>query len=158
MTPRDRVESAYDQHYDVVRFIATREYRLPEADADQLIHDVFLAFIRHHEGIGNDRAWLVQATRNACRNYWRDLKPTEELPPTLIGASPDLDARLDLLRLLGNLSPRCRDILARYAQGFDARHIAQHCAGSTSQKYGRNMVAACVNKARAALAAARGRR
>src|SRR3954447_24468836 len=48
MLTRDRVTTAYDDHYAAVRYIATREFRVPDADADQLIHDVYVAFIRHH--------------------------------------------------------------------------------------------------------------
>lgn len=158
MLTEDRVATAYDAHYDAVRYVTTREFRVPDADADQLIHDVFVAFIRHHAGVINDEAWLVHAARNASRNYWRDLKRTEDLPPGLTAPAPDLDGQLDLLRLLSGLSDRCRSILLHYAQGFSAEHIAQHCANSQSKKYGRNMISACVNAARAALAASKGRR
>lgn len=158
MLTEDRVTTAYDAHYDAVRYVTTREFRVPDADADQLIHDVFVAFIRHHAGIANDEAWLVHAARNACRNYWRDLKPTEDLPPGLTAPTPDLDSQLDLVRMLRGLSARCRAILIRYAQGFSAEHIALHCAGSPSKKYGRNMIAACLSAARAALAPPKGKR
>jgi DNA-directed RNA polymerase specialized sigma24 family protein len=158
MLTEDRVTTAYDAHYDAVRYITTRQFRVPDDDADQLIHDVYVAFIRHHATIANDEAWLVHAARNACRNYWRDLKRTEDLPTELIAPSPDIDGKLDLLRMLRGLSARCREILIRYAQGFSAEHIAQHCAGSQSKKYGRNMISACVNAARAALGASKGKR
>jgi DNA-directed RNA polymerase specialized sigma24 family protein len=155
MTTRDRVAAAYDEHYDALKYITTREFRVPDDDAEQLIHDVYLAFMRHHASIANDGGWLAQATRNACRNYWRDLKPTEELPAHLIDATPDMDARLDLVRLLSRLTERCRQILARYAEGFSAEHIARACAGSTSKRYGRNMISACLSAARAALSSKR---
>jgi DNA-directed RNA polymerase specialized sigma24 family protein len=77
MTPRDRAAAAYNAHYEAMRFIAAQKFGVPQADVRPLIHDVFLAYMRHVAVIGDDRGWLVTATRNACMNYWRDKKPGE---------------------------------------------------------------------------------
>src|ERR1700756_4052007 len=80
MTTRDRVAAAYDAHYDVMRYIAAQRFRVPPSEIRPLIHDVFVRFMRATATIGDERSWLVAAVSNACRNYWRDRKPTEDLP------------------------------------------------------------------------------
>jgi RNA polymerase sigma factor (sigma-70 family) len=162
MLTRDRVAAAYDAHYDVLRFIAAQRFRVPPADVRPLIHDVFVAFIRHGDAIGDDRKWLVAAVSNACRNYWRDLKRTEELPEMSDTARfiDDVSARVDVLRLLRGIPERCRTVLwLRYIDGLSPEEIAARCASSPSGGYGRQLVHRCLRAVREALAsgARRGR-
>jgi RNA polymerase sigma factor (sigma-70 family) len=158
MAISDPVETAYDEHYAAVRFVAAVQFRVPDADADQLVHDVFLSFLRNHETVGDSGAWLVTSARNACISYWRKSRPTEGLPPSLLEPPRDLNARVDLLRILSSVSPRCRQILySRFVEGASAAQIAHDSAGSTSTDYGRRLVHRCLAAARAALAKKGGR-
>jgi DNA-directed RNA polymerase specialized sigma24 family protein len=158
MATTDPVQAAYDEHYAAVRFVAAVQFRIPPADADQLVHDVFLQFLRHHETVGDSGAWLVTSARNACISYWRKSKPTEGLPPSLLEPPRDLNARVDLLRILSSVSAKCRQILySRFVEGASATQIAHDCAGSTSTDYGRRLVHRCLAAARAALAKKAGR-
>jgi len=155
MLPRDRVAAAYDAHYDVLRFIAAQRFRVPPADVRPLIHDVFVAFIRHSAAIDDERSWLVAAVSNACRNYWRDLKPTEELPDLTDTArvGEDVSARVDVVRLLRSIPERCRTVLwLRYIDGLSPEEIAARCAASTSGGYGRQLIHRCLQTVREALA------
>jgi len=159
---RDRVAAAYDAHYDVMRYIAAQRFRVPPADIRPLIHDVFVAFIRHSAVIGDERGWLVQAVTNACRNYWRDKKPTEPLPDVMDRheLAADVSARVDVLRLLARVPKRCQTVLwLRYVDGLSPEEIAHHCASSASSGgYGRLLVHRCLRAVREALAASiRGR-
>jgi RNA polymerase sigma factor (sigma-70 family) len=148
-----RVEAAYEGTYDLLRFIASRRFRIPECDVRPLIHDVFVAFMRSAAAIGDDRRWLATATINACRNYWRDRKEASPLPDTLLdvrGLTDDAGARVDVALLLAHLSPRCRDVLRlRYVQGLASAEIASRC--DTSSGYIRILVHRCLRAARAAL-------
>jgi len=158
MANPDPVQTAYDQHYAAVRFVAAVQFRIPAADADQLVHDVFLSFLRHHETVGDSGAWLVTTARNACISYWRKSRPTEGLPPSLLEPPRDLNARVDLLRILSSVSARCRQVLySRFVEGASAAQIAHDCSGSTSSGYGRRLVHRCLTAARAALAKKVGR-
>jgi len=155
MPTRDRVAAAYDAHYDVLRFIAARRFHVPTADIRPLIHDVFVSFMRHSEGIGDERGWLVTAVCNACRNYWRDRKPAEELPELSDSArlAEDVGARIDVARLLRCVPPRCRTVLwLRYIDGLSTEEIAKRCASSRSGGYGRQLVHRCLEAVRRALA------
>lgn len=159
---RERVAAAYDAHYDVLRYIAAHRFRVPQADVQPLIHDVFVAFIRHHAVIGEERAWLVRAVTNACLNYWRDRKPTDALPELIDvrERTSSIDARVDLQRLLQRIPKRCRAVLwMRYVDGLTSEEIARHCASPTSSRaYGRLLVHRCLRAVREALASPRGRR
>jgi RNA polymerase sigma factor (sigma-70 family) len=157
MTTREHVEAAYDAHYDLMRFIAARRFHVPASDVRPLIHDVFLAFMRHHAAIGDERSWLVAAVSNACRNYWRDRKPTEGLPATLpepLRLADDVSARVDIARLLSRIPKRCRIVLwLRYIDGLSPDEIARRCAESSSRGYGRLLVHRCLRAVREAIAA-----
>jgi RNA polymerase sigma factor (sigma-70 family) len=156
---RDRVAAAYDAHYDVLRFIASQKFNVPPADVRPLLHDVFLAYMRHAAAIANDRSWLVTATKNACRNYWRDRKSTEPLPDWLLDPrrlAEDVGASIDVARLLRRVSKRCRRVLwLRYVDGIEPKEIAQRCAASDSGGYGRQLVHRCLREAREVLASFR---
>jgi RNA polymerase sigma factor (sigma-70 family) len=142
MTAGNRATEAYDRLYETMRFIAARKFNIPHEDVQPLIHDVFIAFLRHEAEIGDDRQWLVTAVCNASRNYLRDRRPTEPLPETLTDPrrlADDIAARLDLAKLLAHLPIRCRRVLwLRYVDGLDPLQIAAHCASSESAGYGRH--------------------
>lgn len=161
-TMRDRVAAAYDAHYEVMRCIAAQRFRVPASDVRPLIHDVFVAFMRHSAVIGDDRGWLVRATTNACLNYWRDRKPTEPLPDLTDTreVAADVSARVDVARLLARIPRRCRRVLwLRYVDGLSPEEIAHRCTSAASSGgYGRLLVHRCLKAVREALAAtARGR-
>ena len=157
MTPRERVAAAYDQHYDALRYVAERQFRVPSSDSESLIHDVFVRFMHHHASISDDGGWLVTSIRNACLNYWRDRKPTGELPPCLPDVFTHPDVHVDLVRLLGRITARCRNVLwLRYVDGLTPEEIAQTCAASPSRGYGRQLIHRCLTAARAALSKPRG--
>ena len=142
---RARVQTAYDGLSDTLRYIAERQFNIPTDDADELVHDVFLSFIRHHRTVADDAGWLTQATRNACVSWWRRFRPTDALSDSLLNPAPDIAARLDLLRALAQITPRCRTVLwQRLIEDQTAEHIAWSCAGSTSGGYGRKLVYRCL--------------
>jgi RNA polymerase sigma factor (sigma-70 family) len=153
---RQRVADAYDAHYDVLRFVAAQKFRIPDPDVRPLIHDVFIAYMRHASVIGDDRSWLVAALINACRNYWRDRKPSEPVPDVLAdprALADDVSAKLDVARVLRRLPKRCRAVLwLRYVDGCAPAEIAHRCATSSSAPYGRKLVHQCLRAAREAVA------
>lgn len=152
---RERAAAAYAAHYEALRFIAARSFRVPPADVDPIIHDVFVSYIRHVGAIGDDRGWLITATKHACLNYWRDTKPGTPLPPEgLLDARElrdDVAARLDLARVLRRVNSHCRKVLwRRYVDGWEPGDIAAEL--SKKRSYGRQIVHRCLRAAREALA------
>lgn len=154
---RERVAAAYDAHYEALRFIAARRFRVPPADVRALIHDVFVAYIRHVSLIGDDRGWLITATKHACLNYWRDAKPGTPLPDALLDSRAlrdDVATRLDLARVLRRVPKDCRTVLwQRYVDGLEPAEIAANLSKAPSG--GRQIVFRCLRAAREALASFR---
>ena len=150
---QESVGATYDEHYDLLRFIATQRFRVPAADVRPIIHDVFVAYLRHRANIGDPRLWLSQAVRNACRNYWRDKKAPEPLPLDVADVRQfvdDVTARVDLARLLSGVPDGCRKLLRlRFVEGLDAAEIAARC--SIEPGNARIRVHRCLKAVRAAL-------
>lgn len=154
---RDRAAAAYVRHHAVMEFIAARRFRVPAADVLPLIHDVFLAYMRHVATIGDDKLWLTTATKNACLNYWRNVKGTEPLlDESLLDPrrlADDVSAQIDMARILRRVPKQCRSVLwLRFVEDVSAGEIALRCAASSSAAYGRQLVHRCLRAARVALA------
>ncbi|MEA2239331.1 MAG: Sigma-70, region 4 [Thermoanaerobaculia bacterium] len=151
---QNRVATAYEEHYALLRFIAHRRFRVPPSDVQPLIHDVFVSFMRHEKGIGDDRRWLAAAIGNACRNYWRNLRAGVALPEELLDprvVAEDALARHDVAILFAHLSEACRSILRlRYLDGLDPGEIAVRCG--TSPGYVRLKVHRCLEAAKRVMA------
>jgi len=149
----DRVADAYEAYYDLLRFIARRRFRIPAPDIQPLVHDVFVSFMRHEKVIGDDRRWLIAAISNACRNYWRNLKPGQQLDNEHLDPRSPVDdvlARHDVSLLFARLPAACRSILRlRYVEGLNPREIATRYG--TSPGYIRLKVHRCLAAARRAL-------
>src|SRR4029079_5427234 len=76
----DDVEALYIEHRSLLLYVASRKFRIPECDSENLIQEVFLSFLQTGTKIDNVRAWLVAAMCNASRHYWRAQGRIESLP------------------------------------------------------------------------------
>jgi RNA polymerase sigma-70 factor (ECF subfamily) len=59
--------------------------RVPRADVDDLVHDVFLQAMRRLGSLRNPEAfpgWLAAIARNRARDHWRRGEHTARCPPT----------------------------------------------------------------------------
>ncbi|MCU1347512.1 MAG: SigE family polymerase sigma factor [Acidobacteria bacterium] len=153
----DSIGAIYDAQYDLLRFIAVQRFRIPATDVRPIIHDVFVAYLRHREQIDDARLWLAEAVRNACRNYWRDRKPSEPLEVDMVDTRRLVDevaARIDVARMLTSVTPECRRLLyLRYVEGLDPAEIAERCHIEVGNA--RIRVHRCLKSIRAALADAK---
>ena len=153
-----RAEAAYRAHYDLLRFIVARRFKIPADEVCGVIHDVFVSFIRHEAKVAqspaDERAWLVGGVCNASRYYWRKHRG-EELPadieeyidPTAV--ADDAIARLLLADVLRRLPERCRDLLRkRYSEGYTPGEIAT--MESLARGSAKNLISKCLLAARAA--------
>ncbi len=108
--------------------------RVSAADADDLVHDVFLTALRQLRSLRNASAfggWLAQIARNRARDYYRrgPQKDEVQLPDALPGAgaesaSAEAEAHA-ALRIIQELPEAYREtLLLRLVEGMTGPEIA----------------------------------
>jgi len=65
--PQD-VGILYEQYRDLLLHVACRKFRVPDSDAENLMQEVFLAYMQSESRVENTKAWLVAAMCNASRH------------------------------------------------------------------------------------------
>src|SRR5206468_2849867 len=68
-----------DSHAPLLRAIARSKFGVPDADVDDLVHDVFTTFLTSPARIKDLRAYLIGGICNASREYWRRQKRDSRL-------------------------------------------------------------------------------
>jgi RNA polymerase sigma-70 factor (ECF subfamily) len=122
----------YDRFAPMVHGIVLS--RVSAADADDLVHDVFLAALRQLHSLRNASAfggWLAQIARNRARDYYRrgPQKDEVELPDSLPGAGAE-GARAGAeanaaLRIIQEMPEAYREtLLLRLVEGMTGPEIA----------------------------------
>lgn len=140
-----------------------RHYRIPPQDADDLVQEIFVSFVRRFRSVQNPKAWLQSALKYQCLLYWRrrrkqlceavDASLLEILAEHEVPEVERHDRVRDLEKFLKRIPPRCQKILQlRYGMGFTPKEVAgelgyQHSSVS-------NIVRRCVATLTAKLMAA----
>ena len=115
-------DDLYDRLVPLLRHIATEKFHVPRADADGLVHDIFLTFLTNPTNVREVRPYLIGAICNASRKYWRRRQsddavfaPAEGIDDAIDMRSIDeVSVRLTVAATLARLCPRCRETLRRY--------------------------------------------
>lgn len=137
------IDEIYLAHAPFMRRVAIRKFGIPPADADGLVHDVFINYLIRTRVVHNDlRGYLLGAICNASRNYWRSRRSEdrmfsndgEEVADVI---SEDLfeglAVHLAVASTLAGLGERCREVLRRYyLNGEDTASIAAAMATTPS--------------------------
>lgn len=149
------VETLYVQHRTLLLSVACRKFRIPEADAEGLLQEVFLSFLQTGTPIDNVRAWLVAAICNASRHYWRSQGRSESLPEDYLEYSdpgshslPEKRAmEMTIQQALGYLQPRCRETLRlHYFEGRSASEVGREL--ETTTRYAEKLIHNCLKRVR----------
>lgn len=132
-----------------------RRYAIPVEDAEDLVQEVCLQFLRKREAVVEPRTWLDGALRKECLMYWRRRRRRlyhaidQELLE--LAADPACDAaeqrlfRRELHAAMGRLRDRCRSLLSlRYGLEVDRRTAAERvgCAAMSVDKLTRRCLSA----------------
>lgn len=122
-----RVEIAYERNCGLLRHVARRRFNVPIDDVEPLVHDAFVSYLRHHATVQDERAWLVGAIYNLCREYWstrgQPSPHTGDVPSKLL--LDEISARVDAGIVLSQLSERCREVLRRrFLEGYSTNDLA----------------------------------
>lgn len=148
-------EAVYEQYFDLLAQIAVYKFQVPDSEAETLVHDVLISYLRKSHDIIDLRPWLIGAICYASRHYWR-------LNGRIVGADPELGYdRVDpaSLRILDSLpdqlaarealeclAPRCREILhMRYFEGCTVAEVASRLGVKT--KYAQKLITKCLRRA-----------
>ncbi len=151
----DDVEALYVQYRTLLLSVACRKFRVPDADAENLLQEVFLSFLQTGTRIENVRAWLVAAICNASRHYWRCQGRSEALPEDYLEHSdpgshalPEQRAmEMTIHQALGYLQPRCRETLRmHYFEGRSAAEVAREL--ETTTRYAEKLIHNCLKRVR----------
>jgi RNA polymerase sigma factor (sigma-70 family) len=111
-----------------------RRFRIPPDDADDVVQQALLQYVRKRSQVRAPEPWLRGALRNECRMYWRSR--TRSLTVTVdqalldvVAGSSEEPERAILRRSLGRwvalLPYNCRSLLRlRYTLELDVQEIA----------------------------------
>jgi RNA polymerase sigma factor (sigma-70 family) len=121
-------------------------FRIPEQDAEDLLQQALLTYVRKRQTVRNPESWLVGTLRNRCLKYWRsrrrrlytavDSAILESVASDGASGQEHSDMRRDLEGAMGRLRPRCRSILGlRYGLGCEPRETARRLGYKESSIY-----------------------
>ena len=121
-------------------------YRIPEQDAEDLLQQALLTYVRKRETVRDPATWLVGTLRNRCLKYWRarrrslytavDAAILESVAADGAPNQAQVEIRRDLKGAMGRLRPRCRSILGlRYGLGCEPRETARRLGYKESSIY-----------------------
>jgi len=148
-------EAIYERYFGLLVEIATFKFQVPETEAETLVHDVLISYLRKSATVLNLRAWLIGAICFASRHYWR-------LNGRTVGADPEskldridpasrriLDSLPDQLaarQALECMSPRCQEVVyMRYFEGFSIAEVAERLG--VKPKYAQKLISKCLRRA-----------
>ena len=150
----------YHEHAALLRLIAVRDYRVPFADAEPIVNDIFTHYFANPGVVrGELRPYFRGAVRNECLEYWRRQKREQ----TVFSADAEADAakvgdgsslaetialRLAMGQALSRLRPKCREALRRFhVEGKSALDVAAEM--NVAPLYVRQLMHECRKAARA---------
>ena len=125
---RDAFGQLYDRFGRLVHGILLA--RVPYAEVDDLVQDVFLTALRKIDTLRDAAAfgpWLAMITRNRAMDYHRRSRDTEELPEDLrssASSAPQAEAN-EVLALIRELPEAYREpLILRFVEGMTGPEIA----------------------------------
>lgn len=147
--------AVYEEHFGLLVSIAIGRFGIIEADAETLVHDVFLGYLVNADRVNDRERWLVGAICNASRNHLRQNRGRTERLDELAADAPDprscrvvdmLPDQLAARQVYECLTAKCQQVLAlRYIEGYTVPEIAT--ALGTSKKYAQKLIGRCLEQA-----------
>jgi RNA polymerase sigma factor (sigma-70 family) len=131
--------------------LARGEFRVPEEDAEAIVHEIFVSYIRGGRSVADRRAWLVAAVCNASRTYWRRRAKFSDAAGRDGNDDGDAARRVEnttrVSQILRRLSDRDQRILRlHYLEGHSAGEIARIL--DTTPRYAEKLLHLSLTRAR----------
>lgn len=162
MTPEE-ITLIYSQFNGLLTWIAQVKFKLPDYDADVVVQEAMMAFLQANTRVVNVRSWLIGATCNGCKAYWRVIARERLLfsSPDDHGSPPDapydeqfsvsIERQTTVTKLLARLTEQHRTVLRlHYFEGHTVSEIAQIL--NISERYALKLTHVALKKARIAYA------
>ena len=103
--------------------------RVPRADVDDLVQEVFLQAMKRVASLRNPEAfgsWLAAIARNRARDHYRSTKPVVDLPDDLAGTIHPEGEALSVLAVIRRLPDAYREtLILRLVEGMTGPEIAE---------------------------------
>ena len=103
--------------------------RVPRDEADDIVQEVFLAAYKNLHTLRDKNAvgaWLAMIARNRTTEFYRQAKPTEELPEELRGKDNSKAEAREILTAIRALPETYRETLVlRLVEGMTGQEIAE---------------------------------
>lgn len=148
-------EAVYGQYFDLLAQIAVFKFQVPDSEAETLVHDVLMSYLRKSQDIIELRPWLIGAICHASRHYWRLNGRTvgteaelelDRVDPASLRILDSLPDQIAAREALDCLAPRCREILhMRYFEGCTVAEVASRLGVKT--KYAQKLITKCLRRA-----------
>ncbi len=111
-------------------------HAIPPQDAEDLVQQTYLTYLRRHEEVRNPHAWLAGTLRQRCLMFWRSRRRSwlsfadsaflDSRPAKDAGTQERVAMRCDLRKVVRRLPGRSRDLVRlRYGCQFDSRETAR---------------------------------
>lgn len=118
-------------------------YHIAPQDAEDLLQESLLQYLRHRASIAMPDAWLMGTLRKQCLMYWRRRRRTllEAVDTGLLielagvdrARQEEDDLSRDVSRVVRRLPERCRSLLhLRYGLGCENPEVAERLGYSTN--------------------------
>ena len=148
-------EAIYEEYFDLLVQISVHKFRVPDSEAETLVHDVLISYLRKSKDVLDLRPWLIGAICHASRHYWRlngrtvgadapfELDRADPASVRILDSLPDQLAAREALECL---SPRWRSVLQmRYFEGCTVGEVAQRLG--VKPKYAQKLITKCLRRA-----------
>jgi RNA polymerase sigma factor (sigma-70 family) len=157
-SPRDddsHFEAVYEQYFDLLMQIAIFKFQVPDSDAEALVHDVLVSYLRKAASVIDLRPWLIGAICYASRHYWRlngrtvgtDIEfELDRADPASLRIVDSLPDQLAARQALECLAPRCQQVLhMRYFEGCTVAEVALRLG--VKPKSAQKLITKCLRRA-----------
>lgn len=105
--------------------------RVPRDEVADIVQEVFLSAYKNLHTLRDKRAtgaWLAMIARNRAVEFYRQLKPTEELPEDLRDKNDSNAEAREILKAIRRLPDAYRETLVlRLVEGMSGQEIAERC-------------------------------
>lgn len=132
-------ETLYAEYAVPLRGIAIHRYHIPPDEAEELVHEAFIAYLQRHTAIRDVKGWIMGTMRFKCSEYWRARKreaplsaeQEEAAHPTAEQDVRSAVAKLTVASAIRQLGENCRETIRRFYWLDESLHDIAACYATT---------------------------